>query len=346
MVRLPTTFAAGGAALCLALAGCSTEETASQSASTDGPTIVTAMYPMQYIAESVGGDRVNSVSLADPGVDSHDLELTPQQITDITDADVVVYISGFSPAVDSAVSEYASDRAIDVMTLVPTLSGGGGHDHDEEGHSDDDHSDEEGHEDDHSDEEGHEDDHSDEDDHGHEEGHSDKDASVDPHVWLNPVNMVTISEAVANRLIEVDADSADQYRADNNALVTELEELDTKWRKGTKNCSSQDLVVSHQAFGYLADRYGFEQFGISGLSPEEEPSPTAIAAAADFVTANDVKTIYYESQVDPGVAQTVADETGAQTGVLDPIELAPQMGDYITVMRSNLAAVQEGQPCQ
>ena len=315
MVRLHATFAAGGAALCLALAGCSTEETASQSASTDGPTIVTAMYPMQYIADSVGGDRVNSVSLAEPGVDSHDLELTPQQITDVTDADVVVYISGFSPALDSAVSEYAGDRAIDVMALVPTLSGGGGHDHDEEGHSD-------------------------------EEGQNDKTASVDPHVWLSPVNMVTISEAVANRLIEVDPDSADQYRADNNTLTTELEELDTKWRKGTKNCESRDLVVSHQAFGYLADRYGFGQFGISGLSPEEEPSPTAIAAAADFVNDNDVKTIYYESQIDPGVAQTVADETGAQTGVLDPLELAPQQGDYITVMRSNLAAVQEGQPCQ
>ena len=344
MVRLHTTLAAGSAALCLALAGCSTDDTASQSATTGGPTIVTAMYPMQYIAEGVGGDRVNSVSLAAPGVDSHDLELTPQQITEITDADVVVYISGFSPAVDSAVSEYADDRAIDVMTLVPTLSGGGGHDHDEEGHSDDDHGDDDdhGHDDDHGDEEGH----SDKDDHSDEEGHSDKDASVDPHVWLSPVNMVTISEAVTNRLIEVDADAADQYRADNNALVTELEELDTKWRKGTKNCSSQDLVVSHEAFGYLADRYGFEQFGISGLSPEEEPSPTAIAAAADFVTDNDVKTIYYESQVDPGVAQTVADETGAQTGVLDPLELAPQMGDYITVMRSNLAAVQEGQPCQ
>jgi zinc transport system substrate-binding protein len=344
MVRLPTTFAAGGAALCLALAGCSTEETASQSASTGGPTVVTAMYPMQYIAESVGGDRINSVSLVEPGVDSHDLELTPQQIAEITEADVVVYASGLAPAVDSAVSEYAGDSAIDVLTLVPTLSGGGGHDHDEEGHSEDDH----GHDDDHSDEEGHsdKDDHGHDDDHSDEEGHSDKDASVDPHVWLNPVNMVTISEAVTNRLIEVDADSADQYRADNSVLVTKLEELDTKWRKGTKNCSSQDLVVSHEAFGYLADRYGFEQFGISGLSPEEEPSPTAIAAAADFVSDNNVKTIYYESQVDPGVAQTVADETGAQTGVLDPLELAPQMGDYITVMRSNLAAVQEGQPCQ
>ena len=158
--------------------------------------------------------------------------------------------------------------------------------------------------------------------------------------------MVTISEAVTNRLIEVDADSADQYRADNSALVTELKELDAEWRKGTKSCTSQDLVVSHEAFGYLADRYGFEQFGISGLSPEDEPSPTAIANAADFVKDNDVNTIYYESQVDPGVAKTVADETGAQTGVLDPMELAPQEGDYITVMQANLVSVQKGQPCQ
>ena len=132
-------FAAGGAALCLTIAGCSSDSTSSDSASGDRPTVVTAMYPMEFIADRVGGDQVESISLAEPGVDSHDLELTPQQITSITDADLVVYISGFAPAVDDAVNEYAGDRAIDVTTLVPTLTGGDTHDHDhgdEEGHSD------------------------------------------------------------------------------------------------------------------------------------------------------------------------------------------------------------------
>ena len=106
-------------------------------------------------------------------------------------------------------------------------------------------------------------------------------------------------------------------------------------------------MVSHEAFGYLSKRYGFTQRGISGLSPDAEPSPAKIAEVADFVRANGVTTIYYESLVDPKVAQTVATETGAATAMLDPLEGLAQgsTDDYLTVMRKNLETVQKGQSC-
>ena len=102
------------------------------------------------------------------------------------------------------------------------------------------------------------------------------------------------------------------------------------------------------AFGYLAARYDLEQVGISGLSPEEEPSPADLAAVTEFVEANDVRTIYFETLVGPAVAQTVAAETGAVTAVLDPIEGLSDDSEgenYLEVMRSNLANLESGQSC-
>jgi zinc transport system substrate-binding protein len=107
------------------------------------------------------------------------------------------------------------------------------------------------------------------------------------------------------------------------------------------------MVVSHEAFAYLAEAYGFTQVGISGLSPEAEPSPARIKDVANIVTQDGVTTVYYETLVDPKVAQTLADETGAKTAVLDPLEgLQPNSdGDYISVMESNLATLKAGQAC-
>ncbi|WP_164703229.1 metal ABC transporter solute-binding protein, Zn/Mn family, partial [Modestobacter sp. KNN46-3] len=105
---------------------------------------------------------------------------------------------------------------------------------------------------------------------------------------------------------------------------------------------------SHTAFGYLADAYDLEQFGISGLAPDEEPATEALTEATGFVREHDVRTIYFETLVSPAVAETVARETGAETRQLDPIEgLTDQSagGDYLELMRANLAGLQAGQQC-
>ena len=107
-------------------------------------------------------------------------------------------------------------------------------------------------------------------------------------------------------------------------------------------------MTSHEAFGYLAQRYGLTQVGITGLSPDSEPSPARLAEVADFVDANDVQTIYFETLVDPSIAETVATETGATTAVLDPLEgLTDESAgaDYLAVMRANLASLRSGQGC-
>ncbi len=125
-------------------------------------------------------------------------------------------------------------------------------------------------------------------------------------------------------------------------LRTDLETLDTEYAEGLRTCQRRELVTSHAAFGYLADRYQLEQIGVSGLTPENEPSPQRLAEVATEAQEHGATTIFFESLVSPKVAETIAREVGAKTAVLDPIEgLQPgSSGDYLSVMRSNLTTLQ------
>jgi zinc transport system substrate-binding protein len=166
--------------------------------------------------------------------------------------------------------------------------------------------------------------------------------SGDPHVWLDPLRYAKIVERIGTALGAEKAASQ---------LVARLQGLDSEYRKGLANCERREIVTSHEAFAYLAQRYGLEQIPITGLSPEAEPQPADLAHVIDLVEERGVTTIYYETLVSPRIANTVARETGAQTAVLDPIEgLTPAESangdDYFTRMRANLRALEEGLGCR
>ncbi len=300
------------ATLVLLLAACGspvTSPTTSGSATTGQVRVVTSFYPLQWAVSSVGAGRVTVSSLTAPGAEPHDLELTPQQVASVSDAQLVVYLKGFQPSVDDAVALDPAN-SLDATAGVSRLPA-------PQGVIDE------------------------------ALAAGDPVPANDPHIWLDPVRMQTIVASVTQRLSVVDPDGASTYAANAARTTQELAQLNTAWSTGTKTCARRDLVVSHDAFGYLAQRYGFSQIGISGLTPDAEPSPAKLAEVTDYVRAHHVTTIYYETLVDPKVAQTVATETGATAEVLDPLEglAAGSTQDYLGVMRANLAAVQKGQAC-
>lgn len=276
--------------------------------------VVAAFYPLQFVAERVGGENVSVANLAAPGVEPHDLELSPSQVAEIAQADLVVYLRGFQPAVDEAVEQNAADAGFDVLEVVPVLEATAPDEHGHEGEE----------------EEGHE-----------EEG------GTDPHVWLDPQRFATIADQLAGRLGELDPDHAGDYVAGAAALGEDLTTLDTEYTDGLANCQRREIVVSHAAFGYLADRYELEQIAITGLSPEEEPTPERLAEVAHEAEEHGATTIFFEVLVSPEVAQVIADQVGAETAVLDPIEgLAPDSdGDYLSLMRTNLQALRTALGC-
>jgi len=271
---------------------------------------VASFYPLQYVVERIGGTHVSVENLTPSGAEPHELELTARDTAALSDAELVVYLRGFAPSVDDGVADVVGDHALDIADAADlTLNYT-----------------------------------------PIEDGQQQPEAANtrDPHFWLDPTRLDAVATAVAARLAAIDPADAAEFTANAAVLAADLHQLDGEYRTGLAACANQVIVTSHNAFGYLAQRYGLTQVGITGLTPEDEPSPGELAAVADFVEAHHVTTIYYETLVSPAIAGTVARETGAKTEVLDPIEGlsdTSQGADYFAVMRANLANLRAGQDC-
>ena len=164
----------------------------------------------------------------------------------------------------------------------------------------------------------------------------------DPHVWLDPRRYAMLARRIGRVL-------HDESRAAR--MVSRLDELSVKYAHGLAHCAHHEIVTSHAAFGYLAERYGLQQISIEGFSPEAEPTPQDLQHVARLVRVDHVTTIFFETLVSPKVAKTLARETGTKTAVLDPLEgLTPAAiahgENYFSVMRRNLAVLRKSLGCR
>ncbi|MET9159422.1 zinc ABC transporter substrate-binding protein [Streptomyces parvulus] len=297
------------------LSACSSDSSAA--GNTDRLDVVASFYPMQYLAEEIGGDHVNVTTLTEPGQEPHDLELSARQTAQMGEADAVLYLKSLQPTVDEAVAQSDVKTKIDAAGLTKLEDHGSvEHDHGAEGHSGEEHA---------------------------EEGHSEEGDALDPHVWLDPVKYAEIAEGVAKSFEKADPDHADAYRANADALAKKLGDLDTAFKDGLADTGSKVFFTNHAAFGYLAERYGLTQEAINGLDPESEPSPARIKELQEEARADGVTTVFYETLVSDKTARTLAKDAGLKTDVLDPLEGITDKSkgdDYVGVMEANLKALQ------
>jgi len=335
--------AACAAATALALSACTSTASSGDSSSKDGSlTVMASFYPLKYLAEKVGGEYVSVTSLTPDGAEPHDLELSPKMVDSLSSADAVIYLAGFQSAVDEAIEQQAPKTVIDVSSAAELVEAGSDANHpaEEEEATDETQSGEtEAHDHDH---EGH--DHEGHDHAGHDHHH---DMSADPHFWLDPIRMAKAATLVGDKLAEADSAHADTYKANAKALAEELTTLGDTLVTKTSKCQVKTFVTAHTAFGYLADRTGLTQVGISGLDPESSPSPARLAEIGQIAKEQGVTTIFTESLIDPKVAQTLADDLGITTAVLDPIESQTDASkDYAAVMQANIDALTKANNCQ
>ena len=346
-----------GAALVLAagMSACSALKSESSSSASAPHTIApgktltvsTSFYPIQYLAEAIGGPLVKVSTVTPSNVEPHDFELSGKETAELSKADLIAYVPGFQPSLDKAVkevgsgptvvdlskpanlvhhegveeehehSEEASDGATDAASAVATAqSTEAGHD--DHGHAE----------------------------HSHAEGGEDHDGDLDPHFWLDPQRMIKVAETLESSFAQVDPANANDYKAGLDKLKTALTNLDTQYTKGLSSCQHKTFITSHAAFGYLADRYKLTQASISGIDPETEPSPAEMANIKSVVQNTGVKTIFTEELVSDAPAKAIAAETGAETSVLSPLESKPERGDYTDAMTSNLERLKGALVCQ
>lgn len=317
----PTTrsvglLAAGALLLTSGCAALSDDSGSSASGSDSGKVqVAAAFYPLEFVAERVAGDLAEVTPLTKPGVEPHDLELSINQTAALQSADLILTEHGFQPAVDDAVEQDVKGEVVDVEKVVELRK-----------------AEEEGHEDEHAEGE--------EDEHAHGE--------TDPHFWHDPLLMAQYAEGVRDALVKADPDNAETYEANAKSLTEDLTKVDEEFKTGLAQCKIKDVVVSHDAFGYL-DKYGLEFESIAGLTPDAEPNPAQLAEIGEHAKEHGVTTIFSERLVSTALADTLADDLGLKTAVLDPIEglSADTEGeDYLSLMRQNLDALKAANGCQ
>lgn len=276
--------------------------------------VVTAFYPLQFAAEQIGGDHVNVTSLTRPGAEPHDIELTPRDVASVSTAKLVIYEKGLQAAVDQAVGDEGASHALDVAPAADLnlrfQEAVGASDHVSTGDN--------------------------------------APGTTDPHFWLDPQRYAHVAQTIADRLSSIDPGHEADYARNAKAFVGRLIALTREFKTGLAHCQRTDIVTSHAAFGYLAERFGLSQVAIDGLSPDADPLPSKLVAVANYAKAHGVTTIFAETLVSPAIANTVAQTAGAHMATLDPLEglTSKSAGkDYFQVMRSNLQALRAGLGC-
>lgn len=269
--------------------------------------VYTSIYPMYDFTKKIGGDRINLTNLVPSGTEPHDWEPAPGDIAKLEKADVLIYNgAGMEEWIDDILGSINNKNLITIETSkeISLLENA----------------------------------HQEQDENNHE------DLKYDPHVWLNPMNAKKQMEAIKDALVKADPANKNYYENNFTENSIKLDQLDKEYKDTTASFTRKDLVVAHEAFGYLCNAYGLNQVGISGLSAESEPTPARMAEVARFARKNNVEYIFFEELVSPRVAQAIANEVGAKTEMLNPLEGLKQDDidagkEYFSVMRDNLATL-------
>lgn len=284
-------------------------------------TIYTSFYPIYFFTSVITGEYAQVHNLTQAGVEPHDFEPSTRDLLAISQADLVIGNGlGFEPWLEKFAENIPTNKILlasqgITQELITNT---------EETH------------------EAHEEDAA-TDEHDH--------VGTDPHVWLDPQLAAKQVVAISERLQHIDPQHASEYQVNTQQLLDKLQVLDQQFRTGLSTCSQQHIITAHQAFAYLARQYHFEQLSILGINPEEEPSPTALAQLAKLAKQHGITHVFFETNLSPKLAETLAQEVGASTLVFHPLESLTiaelESGEnYFSIQTRNLSNLSTAMNCQ
>ncbi len=183
----------------------------------------------------------------------------------------------------------------------------------------------------------------------HEEDGHHHDSEADPHYWLDIDNMILMTKVITQKFTESFPEHKTLFDTNAKTYISELKNLDKEYVDALKSCKHKEIVVNHNAFGYLGHRYGFSSHSVTGLSPDEQVSAKKMKEITDLVNDEDIQVVFFESFVSPEVAQTIANETGAKAESLQPlanVNKNEETKGYIGLMRDNLQKLKIAMECK
>lgn len=282
--------------------------------------VVVSTFALYDIARHLLDGEVAVQMLIPFGNDVHTFEPTPTDMVRVEKSRLFLYSGAGLEPWSANFAQHAN--AVDMSRFVHLRVGGHQHHH-ETAHEDEEHAEQE----------------------GEHSGHD-----YDPHYWLDVDNMALLVAAM-EALFQKHFPSLDAaaLHARGDAYVKRLHTLDALYKKRLQDCRFDDIVVSHNAFGYLAARYGFHVEAVSGLSPDTMPDAKTVARLSELVKAEGITTVFYESFVSDKLAAAVAREAGVKVGVLQPLAniTAKEIGaDYFRLMNANLLKLHDAMECR
>ncbi|MDL2281004.1 zinc ABC transporter substrate-binding protein [Selenomonadales bacterium OttesenSCG-928-I06] len=288
------------------LTGCSSQQTL-KTENSGKIKVIASVYPVYEFTKQVGKDKIDLSMLSPVGGDPHDFEPTPKEIIKLKSADIFIYHGAdLEPWVENLINKNTLQDVtiVEASKNVKLLEFFGDH-------------------------------------HNHNHNNNTDEHDVDPHVWLDPERAIIEVNNIAEALAQKDPKNAEYYKENAKEYNLKLAKLDEEFSANKEYFQGKKLVTNHAAFGYLADKYGFEQIAVMGLMHDAQSTPERIAIVSNLCKQHEIKYIFTETVVNTKLTEAIAKEVGAEILVLNPLdsltkEEYEQNKDYLSIMQENL----------
>ncbi|MEY8625587.1 zinc ABC transporter substrate-binding protein [Staphylococcus equorum] len=278
--------------------------------------IYTTAFAFKSFTEQIGGKYVEAESIYPPGADMHSFEPTQKEMINIAKGDLFVYSSEAMDPVAKTITRSINNDNLK-LPLAKNLSEDdfkANHKHEETAHE-------------------HE-----EAEHSHEHGKN------DPHVWLDPEMNKIFAKEIRDDLTKKDPKHQDYYDKNYQKLVKDIEDIDEQMKAITKDTKRDKVVISHDSIGYLANRYGFEQVGVSGMN-NEEPSQRDLMDIVKNIKATGQPYVLYEQNISSKVTDVIQKESDTtplgfhNMATLSKSEADKENISYQSLMKENIKSL-------
>jgi zinc transport system substrate-binding protein len=275
--------------------------------------VVASIFPVADWVRQVGGDRVQVVTLLPAGSSPHTFDPSPREVRSVGDARLFVKVGLRLDDWTARIAEAAGSR-LTIVSLGDNLAAGGRLpavenllESEVQKSAQDNHA------------------------HDHD--------GVNPHFWLDPTLARMAADDIARELARIDPPSSATYARNAARYAAELEVLDTEISSSLSQCRNRSFVSFHNAFCYLARRYGLHVAAVIEEYPGKTPSDRYVKGVIDQLRRLGIKTVFAEPQLSPRVAEIIALEAGATVDLLDPNggEKVADRDSYVKLMRYNAA---------